>query len=108
MTRFADITAQRVYEILRSEGFGGGYTAVKKHMRRVRPAPTPTPSLTTPDYGPGEMAESDWSPYTMRFDNGSRVRVEALSYVLVSSKRKFGSSAGSVGSNRVTEQRSRA
>lgn len=64
MARFADITAQRVFELLRSEGFGGGYTAVKKHMRRVRPAPKPTPSLTTPDYGPGEMAESDWSPYT--------------------------------------------
>ena len=89
MARFADITAQRVFELLRSEGFGGGYTAVKKHMRRVRPAPKPTPSLTTPDYGPGEMAESDWSPYTIRFDNGQRVRVEALSYVLVSSKRKF-------------------
>jgi transposase len=89
MTRFADITAQRVFEILRSEGFTGGYTAVKKHVRHVRPAPKPTPSLTTPVYGPGEMAESDWSPYTMQFDNGSRVVVQALSYVLVSSTRKF-------------------
>lgn len=89
IARFADITAQRVFETLRSEGFGGGYTAVKKHMRRVRPAKAPTASLTTPEYGPGEMAESDWSPYTMHFDNGTRVRVEALSYVLVFSKRKF-------------------
>jgi len=89
MARFADITAQRVFEILRAEGFGGGYTAVKKHVRTARPAPPPTPSLTTPVYGPGEMAESDWSPYVMRFDNGTRLRVEALSYVLVSSTRKF-------------------
>ena len=89
IARFGDITAQRVFEILRSEGFGGGYTAVKKHMRRARPAPKPTPSLTTPDYGPGEMAESDWSPYTMQFENGTRVVVQALSYVLVSSTRKF-------------------
>ena len=89
IARFPDITAQRVFEILRSEGFDGGYTAVKKHMRTARPAPKPTPSLTTPDYGPGEMAESDWSPYTMRFDDGSRVIVQALSYVLVSSTRKF-------------------
>ena len=89
MARFADITAQRVFEILSSEGFDGGYTVVKRHVRKARPAPKPTPSLTTPDYGPGEMAESDWSPYTMKFDNGQRVRVEALSYVLVSSKRKF-------------------
>ena len=63
MTRFEDITAQRVFEILRAEdGFRGGYTAVKKHVRKVRPAPKPTPSLTTPTYDPGEMAESDWSP----------------------------------------------
>jgi transposase len=89
ITRFCDITAQRVFEILRSEGFRGGYTAVKKHMRKERPPPKPTPSLTTPDYGPGEMAESDWSPYAMRFDNGSRVIVQALSYVLVASTRKF-------------------
>lgn len=34
MARFADITAQRVSEILSSEGFGGGYTVVKKHMRK--------------------------------------------------------------------------
>jgi hypothetical protein len=58
-------------------------------MRKVRPAPKPTPSLTTPEYGPGEMAESDWSPYTMQFENGTRGVVQALSYVLVSSTRKF-------------------
>lgn len=89
LARFPDITAQRVFEILRSESFDGGYTAVKKHMRTARPAPKPTPSLTTPVYGPGEMAESDWSPYTMRFHDGSRMIVQALSYVLVSSTRKF-------------------
>ena len=89
MARFADITAQRLFETLRAEGFAGGYTAVKKYVRTARPAAPPKPSLTTPVYGPGEMAESDWSPYVMRFDNGTRVRVEALSYVLVSSRRKF-------------------
>jgi transposase len=88
MTRFEDITAQRVYETLRSEGFDGGYTAVKKHVRKVRRVPSCTPSLTTPEYEPGEMSESDWSPYTMDFA-GRRVVVQALSYVLVSSKRKY-------------------
>ena len=90
IARFADITAQRVFEILRSEdGFTGGSTAVKKYVRQVRPAPKPTPSLTTPVYGPGEMGESDWSPYAMHFGNGSRMIVQALSYVLVASTRKF-------------------
>lgn len=89
MARFADITAQRVFETLRSEGFDGGYTAVKKYVRKVRPPPKPTPSLTTPEYGPGKMAESDWSPYAIQFTDGQRLTVQALSYVLVPSKRKF-------------------
>lgn len=89
MTRFSDITAQRVFESLRAEGFTGGYTAVKQYVRQVRPAPKPTPSLTTPVYGPGEMAESDWSPYAIQFGNGTRAVVQAFSYVLVASTRKF-------------------
>ena len=88
MTKYADITAQRVFEILRSEGFDGGYTGVKRHVRVMRPPPKPTPSLTTPDYGPGEMAESDWSPYEIRFTTGKTAVIQALSYVLVVSKRK--------------------
>ncbi|MBK9211371.1 MAG: hypothetical protein IPL71_25030 [Anaerolineales bacterium] len=64
------------------------YTAVKKLVRAVRPPPRPTPSLVTIDYGPGEMSESDWSPYEVRFTSGKAMTVEALSYVLVVSKRK--------------------
>lgn len=89
MTRFADITSQRVFEIVRAEGFDGSYTAIKNHMRVVRPANKPTPSLTTPIYGPGEMGESDWSPYDVKFTTGKRAIVQALSYVLVNSTRKF-------------------
>lgn len=89
MARFADITAQRVFEILRAEGFDGSYTAVKNHMRVVRPPNKPAPSLVTPTYGPGEMGESDWSPYDVKFTTGKRATIQALSYVLVNSTRKF-------------------
>jgi transposase len=89
MARYPEITAQRIFEILRDEGFVGGYTAVKKHVRKERPRPKPTPSLTTPSYGPGEMSESDWSPYEIRFLSGKTTIVQALSYVLVGSKRKY-------------------
>ena len=89
MARFPEITAQRVFEKLRDEGFDGGYTGVKRHVRAMRPPPKPTPSLTTPDYGPGEMAESDWSPYEIEFTTGKKAVIQALSYVLVSSKRKY-------------------
>jgi len=89
MDRFPSITAQRVFETLRSEGFDGGYTGIKRHIRSVRPPPKPAPSLVTPDYGPGEMGESDWSPYEVQFTTGTKATVQALSYVLVDSKRKF-------------------
>jgi transposase len=86
--RFPDITAQRVFEILCEEGFDGGYTGVKKYVRTVRPPKRPTPSKVTPVYGPGEMAENDWSPYEIAFTTGKKAVVQAFSYVLVFSKRK--------------------
>ncbi len=88
MTQYAGITAQRVFEILRAEGFGGSYNTVKKYVRAARPKSRPQPSRSTPIYGPGEMGESDWSPYAITFTDGQRMRVEALSYVLVHSKRQ--------------------
>jgi transposase len=87
--RYPDITAQRVFEILKGEGFDGGYTAVKKYVRTARPGNKPAPSLTAPNYAPGEMAESDWSSYTIRFTGGERLTVQAFSYVLTYSPRKF-------------------
>jgi len=89
LAKFEDITAQRVFEILRDEDFEGGYTAVKRYVRTLRPTPRPTPSLRTPDYGPGEMAESDWSPHEVKFTHAPPAKVQAFSYVLVGSRRKF-------------------
>jgi transposase len=88
LVRFPDITAQRVFEILQGEGFSGGYTAVKRYVRGLRPPPRPTPSLVTPTYGPGQMAECDWSPYEVRFTTGATATVQAFGYTLVSSTRK--------------------
>lgn len=88
LERYPEITAQRVFEELRDAGFTGGYTAVKVHVRRTRPKQRPEPSLTTPVYGPGKMAESDWSAYAVDFLNGRRQTIQALSYVLAWSTRK--------------------
>jgi transposase len=82
LARYPDITAQRVLEILSDEGFTGGYTGVKKHLRRVRPAPKPTPSLEASVFGPGEMAESDWSPYELTYTDRRKELVQ-LSLALV-------------------------
>lgn len=86
LRQFPDITAQRVFEELRAQGYTGGYTMVRERIQRERPRPAVI-SLPTPEYGPGEMAESDWSPYTIDFRTGRR-KVHVFSYVLVHSRRK--------------------
>ena len=89
LDKYPDVTVQRVFEILHDEGFDGGYTTLKNHVRQTRPAPKPTPSLQTPDYGPGKMAESDWSPYKVRFKDGTLQKIQLFGYTLPFSSRKF-------------------
>jgi transposase len=89
LKRYTDITAQRVFELVTEAGYDGGYTAVKEAVRALRPAPKPTPSRKPPAYGPGKMAESDWSGYPLTFTDGSTMKLELFSYVLSKSKRKY-------------------
>ena len=88
LTTFPDITAQRVFEELRAAGFLGGYTGVKTLVRAVRPKPVVTPSMETTVYGPGEMAENDWSPYRIAFTHAPARILQGFSYALVNSHRK--------------------
>ena len=87
LATYADITAQRVFEELRSAGYDGGYTMVRERVHELRPR-APKISLPTPSYPPGEMAESDWSPYMIDFTGIGRRKVVACSYVLTYSRRK--------------------
>ncbi len=86
---YPDITAQRVFEILRDKGFEGGYTIVKDLVRRLRPKAGPTPSLQTAPRRPAEMAECDWSPYPVTFTHGPPMDLQAFGYTLRYSTRKF-------------------
>lgn len=88
LVRYPEITAQRIFEELVAVGYGGGYTQVKVHVGKVRKKAHPKPSLEAPSFGPGEMAESDWSPYTIDFLDGQRRVIQSFSYVLVWSRRK--------------------
>lgn len=87
--RYPDITAQRVFETLRDEGFEGSYSGVKQFVRRTRPKQKPSPSLEAPVYGPGKMAECDWSPYDITYTSGRTERIQLFGYTLVFSKRKY-------------------
>ena len=50
-------TAQQVYQRIQEEGFTGGYTVVKKFVRKVRPKRKKAFYLA---FAPGECAQVDW------------------------------------------------
>lgn len=54
-------TAQQVLQRLREEGFSGGYTVVKKFIRKVRPKKEK--AYLTLAFAPGECAQVDWGSY---------------------------------------------
>lgn len=86
---YPEITAQRVFEELRHKGFDGGYTQVKEWVRRTRPKPPPIASSPVEKTKPGQMAECDWSPYTVDFTTGRSRTVQAFGYALPYSHRKY-------------------
>jgi transposase len=88
LSTYPDITAQRVLERLQEAGFDGGYTIVRELVKTLRPKPQPAVSLPTPTYEPGEMAESDWSPYRIVYTTGLAELLQCFGYALVYSRRK--------------------
>lgn len=90
LTTYPDITAQRVFEILRQEkGYQGGDTIVKLLVRRLRRKPAPKPSLETPPREPGKMAECDWAEYPLIFTHAPPKKLQAFGYTLRWSTRKY-------------------
>jgi transposase len=75
--QYPDITAQRVFEELRADGFDGKYSIVRDYIRELRPkrarrAHDPVHTA------PGQQAQADWSPY--RLEGGEPI--QAFSIVL--------------------------
>lgn len=54
-------SAQQIFQRLQEEGFDGGYTIVKEHVRKVRPQRPP--AFLTLSFAPGECAQVDWGAY---------------------------------------------
>lgn len=88
LERYPDITAQRIYEELRGQGFDGGVSIVRDAVRALRPAPAAPISRPTPRYGPGQMAECDWAQRTIAFTHVPARTVHFFGYTVVYSHRK--------------------
>ena len=64
-------TAQQVYQRIQEEGYTGGYTVVKKFVRKIRP--NKKKAFLTLAFAPGECAQVDWGSYgTVRVGETTR------------------------------------
>jgi transposase len=88
LAAYPSITAARVLEELRGAGYHGGYSVLKERVRKLRPPKLPEPSLVRPVFGPGQMAEQDWSPYKVEFADGVHL-VHAFMLSLSHSRRRY-------------------
>ena len=60
---YEDLTAVRLHEKLTAEGFDGGYTIVREHLKALRGQQTPKQAMEVVETPPGQQSQFDWSPY---------------------------------------------
>lgn len=78
----------RILRELRKRGYAGGATALYAYLRR-RTVGLPDPRLTVRfETAPGQQAQFDWSPYTVRL-GGLATKVVVFSLTLGYSRRKL-------------------
>jgi transposase len=88
LRQYPDARGTRVLEELRALGYTGGSTILRAHLARLRKAQA-RPPVVRFETLPGRQGQFDWSPYKLKFRDGSRVEVLCFSYILAFSRRHF-------------------
>jgi transposase len=90
VTRLLDshpLSAQQVFQRLREEGYGGGYTTVKDYVRRIRPKHRP--AFLKLAFAPGEAAQVDWGSWGTIGVGKTRRQLSFFVMVLCHSRRMY-------------------
>lgn len=89
LERFPRLSAARLYEEIQKEGYVGGTTILRNRLRGgLRPVPR-REAVIRFETDPGEQGQMDWSPYTLRFEDGRKETVLCFSYLLGYSRRQY-------------------
>ncbi|HYD56583.1 MAG TPA: IS21 family transposase [Burkholderiales bacterium] len=73
-------TAMQLFHRLREQGYDGGYSIVKDHVRRIRP--TTSEAFLTLKFAPGQCAQVDWGSFGTVPVDGTRRALSFFALVL--------------------------
>lgn len=88
LERYPGMTATRVFEELKQQGYAGGYTILRERVQQLRSRPQ-KPLVVRFETAPGVQAQMDWAEYQLDFTQEGRRRVNLFSYLLAHSRRQY-------------------
>lgn len=63
---YPDLTAVRLQEKLTAQGYDGGYTIAREHLKALRLEHNPKVAYRIVETAPGQQGQFDWSPYELQ------------------------------------------
>jgi transposase len=84
LEQYPELTAARLFQMLRERRYSGGYSVVKDCVRELRPRALP--AHFTLEFAPGECAQADWGVWRSVDVPGGRRRLSFFVMVLCHSR----------------------